>query len=74
MNARALALVSLMVGAPLTLAAAAGPGDAAAVSAGDLKKAKELFGEGQKLYKAGEYSKALTKFEEAYAVRPHPAI
>ncbi len=73
MNARALALASLMAGVPVS-AAAAGAGDTPAVSAGDMQRAKELFGEGQKLYKAGEYIKALAKFEEAYAVRPHPAI
>lgn len=74
MNPRALALVSLMAAAPASAATGAISDAAAAVSAGDLQKAKEFFGAGQKLYKTGEYTKALNKFEEAYAVRPHPAI
>ena len=63
----------------LTAVLAAGPGGSgeqadSGLSAGDLQKAKDLFGAGQKFYKAGQYKEAIAKFEEAYAVRPHPVI
>lgn len=44
------------------------------LSAGDVAKAKELFQSGQKLYKQARYAEAIARFEEAYAVRPHPVI
>jgi len=70
-----------MTGLALVLSAvlAAGAGGSAeqadsGLSAGDLQKAKDLFGAGQKFYKAGQYKEAIAKFEEAHAVRPHPVI
>jgi tetratricopeptide (TPR) repeat protein len=38
------------------------------------KKAKELFGAGQKLYQQGQYAEAIARFEEAYSAKPHPVI
>jgi hypothetical protein len=62
----------------VALAAPAGkPKDAPAAApeeSGDVKKAKELFQWGQKLYKSARYAEAIAKFEEAYSVRPHPVI
>lgn len=46
----------------------------AAEETGDTAKAKELFQWAQKLYKQARYAEAISKFEEAYAVRPHPVI
>jgi hypothetical protein len=57
----------------LSALVAASPADTG-LSAADLQRAKDLFGAGQKLYKAASYSEAITKFQEAYAVRPHPVI
>lgn len=50
------------------------PADAAQAQSAEVKKAKELFQWGQKLYKQARYPEAIAKFEEAYQVRPHPAI
>jgi tetratricopeptide (TPR) repeat protein len=36
--------------------------------------AKEAFGAGKKLYDKGKYAEAVKKFEDAYALRPHPVI
>lgn len=63
-------LISLFLAAPAPKAKPA----AAAEEGGDVKKAKELFQWGQKLYKQARYAEAISKFEEAYAVRPHPVI
>jgi hypothetical protein len=65
-------LISLFLAAPAPKAKpAAAP---AAQEGGDVKKAKDLFQWGQKLYKQARYAEAISKFEEAYAVRPHPVI
>jgi len=53
----------------LTLSAASADDDAAATA-----KAKTLFTNGQKLYKAGKYADAIAKFEEAFKVKSHPVI
>jgi PEGA domain len=53
----------------LTLSAASAEDDAAATA-----KAKTLFTNGQKLYKAGKYADAIAKFEEAFKVKSHPVI
>jgi hypothetical protein len=37
-------------------------------------KAKELFQWAQRLYKQARYAEAISKFEEAYALKPHPVI
>jgi hypothetical protein len=37
-------------------------------------RAKEAFSAGQQLYKAGRYAEAVTRFEAAYAAKPHPSI
>jgi hypothetical protein len=50
------------------------PAPAAEEGGADVAKAKELFQWGQKLYKQARYAEAIAKFEEAYAVRPHPVI
>lgn len=65
-------LISLMLAAPPAPKKPATP--AAAEESGDVKKAKDLFQWGQKLYKQARYAEAISKFEEAYAVRPHPVI
>ncbi len=65
-------LIALLVAAPAPKAKAA-PAPAAEES-GDVAKAKELFQWGQKLYKQARYAEAISKFEEAYAARPHPVI
>ncbi len=44
-------------------------------AAGDpTTRAKELFQWAQKLYKQARYVEAIAKFEEAYALKPHPVI
>ena len=62
----------------IALSLAAAPAKAAPAPAadesGDVKKAKDLFQWGQKLYKQARYAEAIAKFEEAYSVRPHPVI
>ena len=64
-------LISLFLAAPAPKPKA----DAApAEETGDVKKAKDLFQWGQKLYKQARYAEAISKFEEAYTVRPHPVI
>lgn len=40
----------------------------------DTAKAKEAFQRAQKLYKQARYAEAIEKFEEAYALKPHPVI
>ncbi len=40
----------------------------------NVVKARELFTRAQGLYKQARYVEAIEKFEEAYAVRPHPVI
>lgn len=62
-------LIALLVAAPKPA-----PAPAAAAESGDVKKAKDLFQSGQKLYKSARYAEAIAKFEEAYLVRPHPVI
>lgn len=61
-------LIALLVAAPKP-APAATPDES-----GEVKKAKDLFQSGQKLYKQARYAEAISKFEEAYLVRPHPVI
>jgi tetratricopeptide (TPR) repeat protein len=61
-------LIALLVAAPKPAPA---PAEA---ESGDVKKAKDLFQSGQKLYKQARYAEAIAKFEEAYLVRPHPVI
>lgn len=60
--------VSTAAGAPKSEGAGA-RGESA-----DVKKARELFQWAQRLYKQARYAEAISKFEEAYAVRPHPVI
>lgn len=68
----ALLIVPLLLAAPAAKSPKAeAPGEEAA---GDVKKAKELFQWGQKLYKQARYAEAISKFEDAYAARPHPVI
>lgn len=62
-------LIALLLAAPKPA-----PAPANAAEQGDVKKAKELFQSGQKLYKQARYAEAIAKFEEAYLVRPHPVI
>lgn len=40
----------------------------------ELAKAKALAQAAQRLYKLARYAEAIVKFEEAYAIRPHPQI
>lgn len=67
----ALLIVPLLLAAP---AAKPPKAEAPADESGDVKKAKELFQWGQKLYKQARYAEAISKFEDAYAARPHPVI
>ncbi|MGV3620385.1 MAG: tetratricopeptide repeat protein [Archangium sp.] len=67
-------LVALLLSAPAAKTPKAAPKPAAAVEDENTKKARELFSWGQKLYKQARYAEAISKFEEAYAVRPHPVI
>ena len=50
----------------------AGQSDAAMTP--EQNAALALFGEGKKLYRASDFEKALTHFEQAYKVFAHPAI
>jgi tetratricopeptide (TPR) repeat protein len=75
----AVLLVSLLLAAPAAPKSKAPPAKAAPAAkpeenADDVKKAKELFQRAQTLYKQARYAEAIDKFEEAYAVRPHPVI
>jgi hypothetical protein len=70
---KTLTLALLLVAAMGSFASAAPPKKEPA-EASDVQKAKELFGWAQKLYKQARYQEAIAKFEEAYAVRPHPVI
>ncbi len=69
-----------LIAIALSAALAAAPAGSAAsqadngLSATDKAKAKDLFGVGQKLYKAELYPEAIEKFQAAYAIRPHPVI
>lgn len=65
-------LVTWLLAAPPAKAPA--PAPAKAQEDGDTKKARELFQWAQKLYKQARYMEAIGKFEEAYALRPHPVI
>jgi tetratricopeptide (TPR) repeat protein len=67
-------LIPLLLAAPPKKAPAAAPAPAAEEENADVKKARELFQWGQKLYKQARYAEAISKFEEAYTVRPHPVI
>lgn len=48
--------------------------DPAGATVDKTAKAKELYQAGQQLYKQGRYADAVTKFEEAYATKPHPTL
>lgn len=65
-------LVAVLLAAP----PARRPPPAPAKTAEDAatKKARDLFVAAQRLYKLARYAEAIAKFEEAYAVRPHPVI
>ncbi|MEW5741366.1 MAG: PEGA domain-containing protein [Myxococcota bacterium] len=70
-------LVTLLLAAPAKAPKAGKttpPPAAKAEEGDDVKKAKELFQRAQALYKQARYQEAIEKFEEAYAVRPHPVI
>lgn len=41
---------------------------------GDAARAKAAFQAAQKLYKQSHFPEAITKFEEAYRLKPHPSI
>lgn len=70
----AVLFVALLTAAPAPRAKAGKAPAAKSAETGDVKKAKELFQRAQKLYKQARYAEAIEKFEEAYAVRPHPVI
>lgn len=40
----------------------------------DVREARALFSSGQALFRRRKYAAAVVKFEEAYALRPHPAV
>jgi hypothetical protein len=46
----------------------------AADEAATLARARELFTAGQKSFKQARYAEALARFEETWALRPHPSI
>ena len=68
-----LALVVLL---SLSAAPAKGkPKDPPPAAANDpVARAKELFQRAQKLYAQARYAEAITQFEEAYLLKPHPVI
>lgn len=66
---KTLLLIIALATMPVSSALGAGPAEAA-----DTKKAKELFGDAQKLYKQGRFAEAIEKFELAYQAKPHPLI
>lgn len=70
----AVLFVALFVAAPAPKAKAGKTPSAKTAETDDVKKAKDLFQRAQKLYKQARYAEAIEKFEEAYAVRPHPVI
>src|SRR5262245_53322185 len=47
---------------------------AAAKAEDDTQAAKKYFQWAQNLYKQARYAEAITKFEEAYRLKPHPTI
>lgn len=65
-------LIPLLLAAPPKKAPA--PAPAPAQEDATVKKAKDLFQWAQKLYKQARYAEAISRFEEAYSVRPHPVI
>lgn len=67
-------LIPVLLAAPPVPPRKVAAAQAAETSGGDVKKAKELFQWAQKLYKQARYAEAISKFEDAYAVRPHPVI
>src|SRR4051812_44887339 len=42
--------------------------------ADNAQKAKEVFTAGKKLYDQAKYAEAVKRFEQAYALKPHPVI
>jgi tetratricopeptide (TPR) repeat protein len=64
-----LLALSLTTAAPPPPAAPASPEEART-----LKQARELFTSALALYKQGRFAEALAKFEETWALRPHPSI
>lgn len=66
---KTLLLIMALSAMPVSPALGAGPAEAA-----DTKKAKELFGAAQKLYKQGRFAEAIENFEAAYQAKPHPLI
>ncbi|MBL8935161.1 MAG: PEGA domain-containing protein, partial [Archangium sp.] len=69
----ALFVATLLAAAPKADSKPASPPPSAAETA-ELAKAKELAQAAQRLYKLARYAEAIAKFEEAYAIRPHPQI
>jgi hypothetical protein len=57
--------------ASASASAAASPSDAGVSS---MAKARDLFRDGVQLFASGDYAGALSKFQAAYAVVPHPAV
>jgi tetratricopeptide (TPR) repeat protein len=53
---------------------ALGPNAAAAVTAQDTARARELGQEAAELFRAGQYEAALEKFTEANRLVPHPNL
>lgn len=75
MTTTALLVTWLLAAPPAKAPPAKAPAPAAkAPEDADTKKARELFQWAQKLYKQARYAEAIGKFEEAYAIRPHPVI
>jgi hypothetical protein len=59
---------------PAVAAPKASPAPAAAPPADDAKEARKAFEAAQKAYRAGKYAAAITSFELAYKLKPHPII
>ena len=63
-----------LVSAALAAWLALGPNAAAAVTAQDTARARELGQEAAELFRAGQYEAALEKFTEANRLVPHPNL
>lgn len=50
------------------------PSDARGEAGGDVTEARERFGRGVELYRAGEYEAALAEFQRAYELAPHYSV
>src|SRR5688572_2990206 len=67
-------MTALGLAVVLSLSAAAKAPPPAAPPDDDTQAAKKYFQWAQSLYKQARYAEAISKFEEAYRLKPHPTI